>query len=177
VLLAANTGMRIGEIRNVRFCDIEFRMEFDERFDKKAEVLVIKNIVGKRNKRGTGICKSFFGAVRPFERCMERDGLNRENYKQSQELVFKEYHRDLFRQILEKTGLRYTNSRPPLKRDLASLRATYICMALKSGVPVWDVANNCRNSFQVIQSNYAAHLGIENSTQINRRTIRTADGD
>src|ERR1035438_4404411 len=81
VLFVANTGMRVGEAMNVRFCDVEI----DKDKEAKQDFLKIRNILGKRGR--AGVCKSFYGAVTPFKRCVERRGLTLENYSQSEQPI------------------------------------------------------------------------------------------
>jgi integrase len=157
-----NTGLRVGEEMNVRFCDVTIARE-----KGGEEYLEVRSILGKRGR--TGVCKSFFGAVPALKRCVERHGLTLENYSQSEQLVFSAYHRDMFREVLKGAGLYRTNDRPPLKRDLKSLRSTYICHCLMNGAPVYDVANNVRTSVQMVETHYAKHLSVLSSSTINRR--------
>jgi integrase len=160
VLFVANSGLRVGEACNVRLCDVEITRDSKE----QPEHLLIRNIKGKR---GTGTCKSFFGAVRPFLRCLERHGLTRTAYQQSTESLFKAYHRDMFKEILTQTNLRFTNDRPPRRRDLMSLRHTYICFRLLEGVDVHAIAANCRTSVAMIENHYARYLSPSLSKTIN----------
>jgi integrase len=154
VLFVANTGLRIGEARNVRFCDVKYGEDINALGEKKP-ILIISNIKGKR---GTGSCKSYFGAVRPFERLLKRSGLNEGEWKQSTKLLFQHYHRDMFNAVLKAINLKETADRPPRKRDLMSLRHTYICMRLLNGVGVYEIANNCRTSVSMIENHYARWL-------------------
>src|ERR1039458_611213 len=112
VLIDANTGMRVGELSNVRFCDVTIATERDS----NKEYLEIRNIVGKRGRGG--VCKSYYGAANAFKRCIARHGLTVENYITSETLIFKAYHRDMFREVLKAANLYKTNDRPPLKRDM-----------------------------------------------------------
>jgi len=74
----------------------------------------------------------------------------------------------MFNKILEKANLKYSNTTPPIKRDFVSLRATYICYRLLNGAPIYEVANNCRTSVQVIEDAYAKQLGGSLLQNINR---------
>jgi hypothetical protein len=76
----------------------------------------------------------------------------------------------MFNVILEKLGLKFTNDNPPAKRDFVSLRATYICFRLLSGVPVYEVATNCRTSVEMIEKSYARLLSGRMMQNINRTT-------
>ena len=173
VLFISNTGLRVGEARNVRFCDVEITQEKYEQYNKMAEVLQIRDIKGKRGAYGQ--CKSYFGCVNSFKNCIARHGLTLDNYRSNDALIFKAYHRDAFRELLKSIKLYKTNERPPRKRDLMSLRHTYICFRLLNGVPVWDVANNCRTSVQMIENHYAKHLSVLQSRSINKSKYELAD--
>lgn len=159
VMIATNTGMRVGELRNCKISDI--RVEVEKESGK--EYLVIRNIVGKR---GTGTCQSYYGAVQPYRRILERRKISKPN--ECEELLFLIHHRVMFNKILEKRGLKYSKTTPPAKRDFVSLRATYICFRLMNGVPVYDVAKNCRTSVAMIEQAYTKHLSGLSLTGINR---------
>jgi len=154
VLMGSNSGCRVGELRNIRFCDVSIKEDKDFK-DKKGNYLrylIIENIKGKRGEGG--MCKTYFGCVRSFERIIERHGLTLKNYKKSKELIFKKHHRDMFNQVLETCNLKYTNSRPRRRRDFVSLRHTYISFRLLNGVPVFEVAMNTRTSVDMIERHY-----------------------
>jgi integrase len=159
VMIATNTGMRVGELRNCKISDIRVEVEKDT----GKEYLVIRNIVGKR---GTGTCQSYYGAVAPYKRVMERRKISKPH--ECEELLFLIHHRVMFNKILEKRGLKYSKTTPPAKRDFVSLRATYICFRLMNGVPVYDVAKNCRTSVAMIEQAYTKHLSGLSLTGINR---------
>jgi integrase len=159
VIFATNTGMRVGELNNLRFMDVQI---VQEKMTGK-EVLIISNIKGKR---GTGICQSYYGAVAAFRRRIEARGI--EKPSKSQEKVFLIHHRTMFNNILEKKKLKFSKTVPPSRRDFVSLRATYICFRLLNGVPVYEIANNCRTSVAMIEQSYARHLGGRLMPNINR---------
>jgi len=174
VLFVANSGLRVGEARNVRFCDVEIKQDYNDSTKKLEDCLLIKNIWGKR---GTGECKTYFGAVKPFLRCVERHGLK--DWRDCQDIIFPVYHRRMFKEILERSNLRFTKDRPPRRRDLMSLRHTYICFRLLRGANVYDIAANCRTSVEMIQNHYAKWLSPSQSRTINRnqRSVFEVDGD
>ena len=154
VLMGSNSGCRVGELRNIRFCDVSIKEDKDFK-DKKGNYLrylIIENIKGKRGEGG--MCKTYFGCVRSFERIVERHGLTIKDYKKSKELIFKKHHRDMFNQVLESCNLKHTNSRPRRRRDFVSLRHTYISFRLLNGVPVFEVAMNTRTSVDMIERHY-----------------------
>lgn len=161
-IFVANSGLRPGEARKVRFCDIDRRTEFGDD-GQPHECLVIHNIVGKTGTAGK--CKTMFGAVAPFERTVKRRGIK--DPKKSQELLFKAYHRDMFNKVLSDANLKWSSDRPPRKRDLTVLRHTYIAFRLQEGAPVWDVAANCRTSVQMIEQHYVRGMGSVQSKTLN----------
>ena len=162
VIFGVNTGMRVGELNNVRFCDVQVKTE---KLSGK-EILIISNIKGKR---GTGTCQSYYGAVPAFKRLVERRGI--EKPQASTEKLFLTHHRVMFNVILNKTDLKIAKTNPPSKRDFVSLRATYICFRLLNGVPVYEVANNCRTSVAMIEQSYAKYLGGSLMQNINKTSI------
>jgi hypothetical protein len=109
-------------------------------------------------------------------RCVQRRGLG-DDWHKSEQRVFEHYHRDAFKQVLEDASLRYTNDNPPKKRDLASLRHTYICFCLERGVGVADIAQNCRTSMQMIDKHYAKWRNVAQNQNINRNFTLSIDSE
>ena len=152
VIIGANTGMRVEELMAMRFSDVTVKEE--EINNEIHKILLIENIAGKS---GNNSCKSYIGAHAAFERIIQRRKIK--DYKKSDEKVFLIKHRALFNSILVKENLKWAKTRPPRKRDFVSLRSTYIAFRLLEGVPIQDIAFNCRNSVEVIQNNYARDFG------------------
>ena len=159
VIFAVNTGMRVGEMKNLKVSDVKV---VKEQLTAK-EILMISNIKGKR---GTGSCQSFYGAVAPFNRILERRAIKEPNT--CHESLFLIHHRIMLNKILVNAELKIAPTNPPSKRDSVSFRATYICFRLLNGVPIYEIANNCRTSVGVIQESYARHLGAQTLRNINR---------
>ena len=122
------------------------------------------------------MARTYYSSYIAFMRCVERHGLG-EDWKKSDAKVFKRYHRDSFRKVLEDAKLRYTDDNPPRKRDLMSLRHTYICFALERGVPTSDIAANCRTSSTMIDKHYAKWRDIANNENLNRNFALSIDAD
>lgn len=150
-IFVSNSGLRVGEAANVRFCDVSAHKEVID--GENRQYLLIQNI---RGKRGTGDCRTMDGAVAVFNRIVDRRGIK--NPKTSTERLFLAYHRDMFNAVLEKADLKWTNEQPPRKRDLTVLRHTYISFRLLYGANAYEIANNCRTSVQMIQEHYAKWL-------------------
>lgn len=157
------SGLRIGELKSIRFRDIEMvdsgqtddPVETDDDLFQPASYLIIKNIMGKR---GTGTCRVNYEATPAFARIWERRIGLEQDYHTSDELLFVKYHRDMFRELLIKLNLRYTDDRPRKKRDLGSLRSTYACHRILAGVDVYLIARNMRTSVQMIENHYSRWL-------------------
>lgn len=175
VLFMANTGLRPDEALRLEFRDVAIEKDYAT----KQTILVID----VRGKTGTGYCKSMPGAVFPFTRIKERrakqmlnppkvwarrsrsEGLTKHRAVpvalEPRELLptdrlFNAFSRDAFNAILKEEGLKF--DRDGRVRTLYSLRHTYISMRLMEGANVYQIANNCRTSVQMIEQFYAAHI-------------------
>lgn len=163
-----NVGLRVDEAKNLRFIDIRKKTEHDQDGVLR-ETLFIDNIIGKR---GRGSCKTLFGAVIPFNRIINRRNLNN-SWQTSSERVFLEHHRDMFNTVLKSCKLKFTDSNPPLRRDLMSLRNTFICERILEKMPIGEIAMTCRTSVAMIENNYARWLSASD-LNINRSNPPTA---
>ena len=153
VLLMGNTGLRPDEIKNLQHRDIEIV----EDAATGERILVIE----VRGKRGVVYCKSTAGAVRPYERLLERakpekDAAGKLLYPRPKDKVFPGSHVKMFKSLLDKEKLRL--DRDGKARTSYSLRHTYICMRLLEGADIYQIAKNCRTSVEMIEKHYAAHL-------------------
>ncbi|PZQ43697.1 MAG: integrase [Micavibrio aeruginosavorus] len=153
VLFMGNTGLRPDEAKNLQHRDIEIV----EDAATGERILVIE----VRGKRGVGYCKSTAGAVRPYERLLQRarQGKGKDGqpvYPHPMDKVFPGSHVKMFKSILDKEKLR--KDRDGKARTSYSLRHTYICMRLLEGADIYQIAKNCRTSVEMIEKHYAAHL-------------------
>ena len=162
IVWMAHTGMRVGEVRNVRVCDVEVQVETASDGFQRPFCLV-KNI---RGKRGTGECRSWYEAYSAYQRILIRRGISEP--ATCTEALFLVHHRDMFNAILAKAGLKFTPTEPKRKRDFVSLRHTYIAFRILQGVPVYDIARNCRTSVTMIEDHYARFLSPRLLTGLNK---------
>ena len=142
VLFMANTGLRPDEAARLEYRDVKI-VEDEGSHETILEIEV-------RGKRGTGYCKSTTGAVKPFQRLVER------NKPQPTDVIFPKTHRQLFNTILDEEGLKKDREGQP--RTAYSLRHTYICLRLMEGADIYQIAKNCRTSVEMIEKYYASHL-------------------
>jgi len=158
VLFMANTGIRPDEALRLEYRDVEIV----EDLDTDETILVI----AVRGKRGVGFCKSTNGAVRPFERLVER------NNPKPEDRLFPILHRELLNKILAEENLKF--DREGNRRTAYSLRHSYICFRLMEGADIYQIAKNCRTSVEMIEKYYASHIQNSiNAAAINvRRPIR-----
>jgi integrase len=152
------TGLRVGEAQNVRFCDVEVRANRENRL-----YLLISNIKGKAR---TGSCKSDVEAHVVFGRITDRVK-PKPNKEQSEQRLFLRHHRDGFKAVLDRIGLR--TDAFGRRRDFVSLRHTYISNKILMGVPSNTIANNCRTSTVMIDSHYAKWLEPELNPILHRK--------
>ncbi len=173
ILIMANTGLRVGESRNLRFCDVE-KVNGKAEDGTNRSWLKLTNIKGKRGDTAEP-ATSYWGATRPFERICERRFGSKE-WQRSTELVFPNNHRALFNKILELTGLKTAMiGRKNIKRDFVSLRHSYITFRLLAGSNPFVVAKNCRTSVEIIERHYARHLDDNTAVEdLNRVTLTNA---
>jgi len=154
VLFMANTGLRPDEANQLEYRDVKI-VEDDGSKETILEIEV-------RGKRGVGYCKSTSGAVRPFQRLVER------NKPQPTDAIFPKTHRQLFNTILDEENLKKDREGQP--RTAYSLRHTYICLRLMEGADIYQIAKNCRTSVEMIEKYYASHL--KNSLDASAINIR-----
>lgn len=142
ILFMANTGIRPDEANWLEYRDIEI-------VDDIATGETILEIE-VRGKRGVGYCKSTTGAVRPFQRMVER------NQPEQTDRLFPVDHKKQFNRILAEQNLKV--DRQGNRRTLYSLRHSYISFRLLEGADIYQIAKNCRTSVEMIEKHYAVHL-------------------
>ncbi len=142
ILFMANTGIRPDEANWLEYRDVEIVQD-----DATGETILEIEV---RGKRGVGYCKSTTGAVRPFERMVER------NRPKPTDRLFPVDHKRQFNRILEEQGLKL--DRDGNRRTLYSLRHSYISFRLMEGANIYQIAKNCRTSVEMIEKHYAVHL-------------------
>ena len=163
VLFMANTGLRPDEAKLLQFRDVEIV------HDESTDEIILE--IEVRGKRGVGFCKSMNGAVRPFERLVERlrlvvdeeDGTEDCDEAEPQlakahpnDLVFPGNPIKMFNNILTEEKLKF--DRDEQRRTAYSLRHTYICLRLMEGADIYQIAKNCRTSVEMIEKYYASHI-------------------
>jgi integrase len=159
IILMVNSGLRVGEAKNVKLRDIKI-VEAEYR-GKMRKVLIISNIKGKR---GGGICRTWYGAYDVFMRLLKRRGLT-DSWQDSEEKLFLAHHRDMFAKMLDRLNLR--KGHDGVRRDFVCLRHTYICYRLMDHANINHIADNCRTSPDVIRDHYAARLTAEFNNDVN----------
>lgn len=174
VLFMANTGLRPDEAKNLQHRDVEIVL--DEATNEKILIIEV------RGKRGVGYCKSTTGAVRPYERLLNRPkpidknaGAEGEEVKpvfpSKMDYVFPGNHIKLFNGILDRANLKL--DRDGNARTAYSLRHTYICLRLMEGADIYQIAKNCRTSVEMIEKHYAAHIKTTlDAAAINVRRVK-----
>ncbi|MEI8286787.1 MAG: site-specific integrase [Actinomycetes bacterium] len=184
VLFQANTGLRPDETKNLQFRDVAMVKD-----DSTGELILEISV---RGKRGVGFCKSMPGAVKPFQRLLNRPKWTPQGRKprsqkklaewESKErpapalpgptdVIFPGSYLKLFNKILDRTGLKFDRDENP--RTMYSLRHSYICFRLSEGADLYNIAKNCRTSVEVIQKHYASHIkDLLDASAINTRRPR-----
>ncbi|ATQ43136.1 integrase [Caulobacter mirabilis] len=157
VLFVGNSGLRPDESARLEIRDICIEDDF-----ATGQTILVIDV---RGKTGVGYCKTMPGAVFPYKRLVERRAeelrqagmTNEEITKQLPYIrLFPKFGRDAFNNILREEGLK--RDRDGRVRTAYSLRHTYISMRLMEGANIYQIANNCRTSVQMIEEFYAAHI-------------------
>jgi integrase len=161
ILLMANTGLRPDEAKNLQHRDVTIAE------DRVTGERILE--IEVRGKRDVGYCKSMPGAVRVYERLLNRpksapeakagaDGaaivVPATKLPLPTDHVFPGSHIKLFNGILRRANLKL--DRDGNKRTAYSLQHTYICMRLMGGADIYQVAKNCLTSVEMIEN--AAHI-------------------
>ena len=123
ILFMANTGIRPDEANGLEYRDVEI-VEDEDTGETILEIEV-------RGKRGVGYCKSTTGAVRPFQRMVER------NHPQPTDRLFPADQKKLFNRILNELELKF--DREGNRRTLYSLRHSYISFRLLEGADIYQI--------------------------------------
>lgn len=192
VLFMGNSGLRPDEAARLQIRDVTIEDDY-----ATGQTILVIDV---RGKVGVGYCKTMPGAVFPFKRLLERRTADLRRLDLTPEetakrlpttLLFPKFPRDAFNNILREEGLKH--DRDGRVRTAYSLRHTYISMRLMEGADIYQIANNCRTSVQMIEQFYAAHIKDRlDTTAINvqrpkaarnakknsrRRASNTFDGD
>lgn len=142
VLFMANTGIRPDEANWLEYRDVEIAED-----DATGETILEIEV---RGKRGVGYCKRTTGAVRSFERMVER------NQPKPKDRLFPVDHKRQFNRILYKLGLKF--DRDGNRRTLYSLRHSHISFRLMEGADIYQIAKSCRTSVEMIEKYYTTYL-------------------
>lgn len=157
VLFMANTGIRPDEANCLEYRDVTIVKD-----DATGETILEIEV---RGKRGVGYCKSTAGAVRPFQRLVER------NSPKPTDRLFPANHKKQFNRVLNELDLKF--DREGNRRTAYSLRHTYICLRLMEGADIYQIAKNCRTSVEMIEKYYASHIKTRlDASAINVRRAR-----
>jgi integrase len=165
ILFMGNTGLRPDEAGNLQHRDVTIAT------DPATGQTILE--IEVRGKRGVGFCKSTPGAVRPYERLINRPKPTRGKQTRNRsrknpnpplpvelpepnDSVFPGGYLKLFNRILAKAKLKTDRDGKP--RTAYSLRHTYICLRLREGADIYQIAKNCRTSVEMIEKHYAAHI-------------------
>lgn len=167
VLMAAATGMRVGELKQVRWADLDEA----EGTDNKKVLLVRLRAETSKVRRGRSVV-SFSGNI--LDILNEWKAIS--THKQKNDLVFYSIKKDgsigtvdlttAFKNFLrtmevegETEGLRFSSQAKA--RTLYSLRHFYAITRLKHGVDVFRLAENMGTSVDQIRNHYGRHISGE----------------
>ncbi len=145
VLILSNSGMRVGELNNLQWGDIE---KFKDERDRTNYRFFVNGKTGRREV----IPRT--NAVRYIERMQARNP-----DRKSTDYVFRMREGekvttliDQFQAVLKQAGI--LENRYGERFTLYSLRHFYAVMAIRKGKPIWDISKNMGTSVPIIESYY-----------------------
>lgn len=166
VLILANTGIRIGEARNLRWRDVQTQPSDTE--GKDDVILYVKGKTGVRDVVArTSEVKGYFDRIWDL-RCKEltrspakdefvfchKDGKPIQNFKKG------------FSALLDAAGV--ANDNQGQKRSLYSLRHTYATFRLHEGVNQYALARNMGTSVQMLETFYGHTINRTMATELTK---------
>lgn len=143
IVFLAHTGVRIGEALGIRRKDVKM-WEGNKHNEKDRCFIRVKGKTGLRE------CVGMFGAVRVVNR------IDKRRHPGLEDKFFPTHNTKQFVALLEEAKLRYDSE--GRRRDLKSLRHTFIMFRLLEGVDVFLLATNCGTSVKIISQHYGKHL-------------------
>lgn len=176
VLFMKNTGLRVGESRNLRWMDVEFVSNTDP-----GKCFVRVKVLRENSKtRKSAVIVGTEGAYKALSDWYAyRKSIS--NLVSKDDPVWCEPDgkiindfREGFNTLITEAGVRLDASGQKL--TIYSLRHTYITEQLKNGVPVYTIASNCNTSVAMIEQYYsdARSQDFEQSlTEGYRKTARS----
>lgn len=147
MLLMVHSCARVDEVRGLRVRDCAVRT-----LKGKSRPYLEMRISGKRGLRKS---IAWAGAVSAYERLVQRGNLKPED------LLFREHHREGFKELLTLTGLR--TDRDGNVRNLKSLRSTGLMMRIKANpkINLKLLAQNVGTSVQMLDLFYLRRLTVD----------------
>lgn len=150
IMMMFHTCGRVDEVRKLRVkdCTVVERPTASAKYRSHLRVAI-------QGKTGNRTSIAWSGAVKAYERLVERHSLKPDD------LLFKEHHRDGFRELLEKAELRY-NAAGAL-RNLKSIRSTalYARILQNPRINLLVLAKNAGTSVQMLDRAYLRELPAE----------------
>ncbi|MGE5478134.1 MAG: tyrosine-type recombinase/integrase [Bacteroidales bacterium] len=170
VLFLANTGLRVGEARNLKWSDVVFAT------NASGEEIVRVFVHGthskvKKRREVIGLSGAAMGLKRLLEsRKAADDHVGKEDYIWCNEVgeVIADF-REGFNTLIRAAGVEFDSN--GVKMTLYSLRHTYITYRLQEGVGVYDIATNCGTSVAMIEKYYS---DAKSADFVNSLTVRKA---
>ncbi len=159
MMMMVHSCARVDEIRAVRVgdCKVKELTEEERRQRSLQEKVDIKHYLDMRIKGKTGVrdAVAWSGAVTSYRRLVARGQLG------PNDLLFKEHHRDGFRELLELAGLRHDAIGNP--RNFKSLRSTGLMLRIKDNpqVNLKLLADNAGTSVAMLDTFYLKRLSVK----------------
>ncbi|MBL4830154.1 MAG: tyrosine-type recombinase/integrase [Aliivibrio sp.] len=157
ILFMGNTGMRVGEARNLKWGDIEPRR--NKRMDEVPIITIQKEFSKVRKKRRVIGRRTALEAIERWKKFLVDTG---EGWA-GDTFIFCNpvgetinHFRESFKAVIEEAGLDIDSSGRPTNFTPYSLRHTYITLRIQKAedMTIYNLAKNCGTSVQMIQQFY-----------------------
>jgi site-specific recombinase XerD len=155
VLFMKNTGLRVGESRNLRWSDVEFLSNADPSKCYVRVKVLRENSKTRKSSVIVGNEGAYNALMDWFQHRVDAKNLTKKEdpiWCEQDGKVINDF-REGFNTLIRDAKVEHDASGQKL--TIYSLRHTYITEQLKNGVPVYTIASNCNTSVAMIERYYS----------------------
>ena len=155
VLFMANTGLRVGEARNLRWRDVAFVKGADSSQDAVRINVIASSSKVRKHREVIGTEGAYKALLKLYEeREADKDNASPDDliWCEKSGRLIKDF-RESFNELVKGAGV--VTDAEGRKMTIYCLRHSYITWRLKAGVDIYQLATNCGTSVQMIEKYYS----------------------